>query len=548
MKEGARLLLRNFSTAGLLVGTVFFAMSLTPTLLPRPDVMQGVVSGLSLAAGYAVGAFGHWLWEYLELPQPRRRLVVRIIQWGAAVFCLTLALVFLWRATGWQNAVRELMGMDEAGAVQPLVVGLVAALVFLAVLLAGRLLRRAFLLPARWLRHHVPRRVSTVAGLVFAFLLFWSMVEGVLFSLALRAADRSYQQIDALVEPDFPAPESTYAAGSEHSLLSWEEMGRHGRRFIARRNPAAEIADFTGEPAREPIRVYAGLNAAETPEQRAELALRELRRTGAFERSMLLLITPTGTGWVDQAAMTPLEYLQHGDIASVAAQYSYLPSPLSLVFEGEYGTEMARALFEEVYGYWKQLPEDERPELYLYGLSLGALNSDRSFDLYDIIDDPFQGALWSGPPFRSDTWRTVTERRQPESPAWKPRFRDDSVVRFANQDGGLEEGRADWGSFRVAYLQYASDPVTFFDPASMYREPDWMREPRGPDVSDDLRWFPIVTLLQLTADMTTGASPRGYGHDYAVEDYLDAWVALTEPEDWPQEKLAHLREMLKDRY
>ena len=535
-------MVRHFSP-GLIVGTLFFAISLTPTLLPRTDLVQGIISGLSLAAGYGIGVLGHALWRYLELPAFSAS-VRRIVQWVATSLCILLAALFLWRASDWQNGVRALMEMEEAGRVQPLVVGGVALTMFLALLAAGRLFRWAFLLPSRKLRHYVPRRVSTFAGLLLAFVVFWSLVEGVLFSMALRAADGSYQQIDALMEPDFPAPGDPLRAGSAESLLAWEGMGRQGRRFISRGPTAEEVREHAGEPAASPMRVYVGLNAAETLEERAELALEELKRTDAFGRSVLVLITPTGTGWVDEAAMKPLEYLHRGDVASVAAQYSYLPSPLALMSEGAYGAEMARALFEKVYGHWSRLPRGNRPELYLYGLSLGALNSDRSFDLYDIIDDPFRGVLWSGPPYRSETWRSITERRRPGSPAWRPRFRDDSVVRFANQDGGLEQGRNEWGSFRMAFLQYASDPVTFFSPGSFYREPDWMKEPRGPDVSDELRWFPIVTMLQLAADMIAGTSPTGYGHKYAPEHYLDAWVALTEPPGWSDEALARLRERL----
>lgn len=33
--------LRQFSTAGLVVGTLLFAFSLTPSLLPRPFLSQG---------------------------------------------------------------------------------------------------------------------------------------------------------------------------------------------------------------------------------------------------------------------------------------------------------------------------------------------------------------------------------------------------------------------------------------------------------------------------------------------------------------------------
>ncbi len=533
-------LIRYFSTTGLLVGTLFFALSMTPTLLPRSEITQGVISGLAMASGYGVGVLWVWLWSYFELPKPKSKNQ-NIMQMIAGGFFLLIAVIFLWQASGWQNSVRELMGLEESATVNPFLIGTIAILVFLAVLFLGRLFLATKRNLSKKLERYIPRRVSYVVGLVTTFVLFWLVANGLLFSLILQFADSSYQQFDALMEPEFDQPADPLKTGSAASILSWDEMGREGRRFLSTGPSAADIIEFTSGEVREPIRVYVGMHASESFEERASLALEEMIRVNAFDRSVLVVITPTGTGWVDPAAIEPLEYLHRGDIASVAAQYSYLPSPLSLLAEDEYGADMARALFRAVYNYWTELPQDERPKLYLHGLSLGALNSDRSFDLYDIINDPFHGALWSGPPFRKNTWRTLTQERNPGSPAWLPEFRDGSVVRFANQNGGLTNAEAEWGTFRIAYLQYASDPVTFFEPTSFNREPEWMREPRGPDVSKDLRWFPIVTMLQLAADMATGTAPRGFGHEYAAKHYFDSWLALTEPEGWDDEKLSRLR-------
>jgi uncharacterized membrane protein len=226
-------------------------------------------------------------------------------------------------------------------------------------------------------------------------------------------------------------------------------------------------------------------------------------------------------------------------------QYSYLPSMLALPTDAAYGAENARALFQAVYRHWTGLPRENRPALYLYGVSLGALNSDRSFDVHDIIADPFNGALWAGPPFRSDHWNSIARDRQPGSPSWLPRFRDGSVVRFMNQQGGLEVGAAAWGPFRIAYLQYGSDPITFFSVGSLYREPEWMRGPRAPDVSSALRWFPVVTTVQLMADMAVAdTTPPGYGHVFSAAHYIDAWLALMEPRGWTDDTVAHLKALL----
>lgn len=530
----------RLSIVGLLVGTLFFAFSLTPSLLPRPFLVQGVLSGLSFAAGYGLGVAVMFIWRYLQLPVARGRTVLaaKIV---AAIAIVLIAVSFLWQASNWQNSIRALMGLEESPGGQPFVLGLIAIAVFFVILGLARLFHWVFHRLSQWLHRFVPPRLSHLVGITAAALLFWTLIDGVLVSSLLRITDRSFQQLDALIEDDLPRPVRPEQTGSAGSLIDWEDLGRQGRRFIARGPTAEELSEFLGAPAPAPIRVYVGLNSADSPEERARLALAELRRAGGFERSVLLLVTPTGTGWVDPSAQDTVEYLHRGDIATVAAQYSYLNSPLALLTEGAYGAEMARALFAEVYGHWRTLARDSRPRLFLSGLSLGSLNSDLSFDFYDIIDDPFDGLLWSGPPFRNETWRGVTEQRDPGSPAWLPEFRDGSVVRFMNQHHGLDRSDAEWGNFRMAILQYASDPITFFSPGAAWREPAWMREPRGPDVTPDLRWFPVVTMLQLAADMMVGTAPKGFGHEYAPAHYMDAWLALTEPEGWSEAELARLR-------
>jgi len=530
----------RLSIVGVLLGTVFLSVSLAPSLLPRPPAVQGLLSGVSFAIGYGFGVAGLALWKFLQLPVAGPR-VASVLRVTAAVLCALIAISFLWQASAGQNSLRALMGMEEFVGLRPASVGPIAALVFVMLLALARLFRRTFRFLSRQLARFVPPRVSHLVGTVLSVLLFWSWIDGVLFSFLLRTADQSFQQLDALIEDDLPRPSRPEQTGSAESLIDWQQLGRQGRRFVSGGPDAADLSAFFGTPTPAPVRVYVGLNSADTPEQRARLALEELKRAGGFDRSVLLLVTPTGTGWVDEASQDPAEYLFRGDVATVAVQYSYLNSPLALLTQAAYGAENARAVFVEIYGYWSALPAGARPRLYLNGLSLGSLNSDLSFDLFDIIDDPFAGALWSGPPFRNDSWRRMTRDREPGSPAWLPRYRGGSVVRFMNQNSDSAEGYADWDGFRIVFLQYASDPITFFDPHIAWREPDWMQKPRGPDVSADLRWFPVVTMLQLAADMVVGTAPRGFGHEYAPADYIDAWLALAEPEGWTPSEIERLR-------
>jgi uncharacterized membrane protein len=534
---------RSFAGLGLLLGALFFAASLTPSLIPRTYLLQGVLGGVCFALGYGFGVLLLWTWEFLELPIPSRR-TRRIATWAASAIAIVVVAAFLWRAADWQNSIRGRMGMPPVDTAHPLEVGLIGAVVALALILAGRLFLWMLRTTARPIRRVAPRRVSLLAGFALTAALFALLVDGLVFRIGLRMADSSFQAVDALIDPEISPPSDSAKTGSAASLIDWQDLGRAGRGFVSTGPTSAAIGSFIGRTASEPIRVYVGLNAAETAEARAELALRELQRVGGFDRSVLVVAVPTGTGWVDPAAVDTLEYLHAGDVATVAVQYSYLTSFISILVEPDYGSETGRALFRSVYGHWTKLPRNARPRLYLYGLSLGAIGSEQSLRLHEVLADPIQGAVWAGPPFPTPGWRSMTAERQPGSPAWLPRFGDGSFVRFTNQENALDIPGAKWGPMRIVYLQYASDPVVFFEPASFYGQPAWLDEPRGPDVSPDLRWYPIVTFMQLLLDMAIGlAVPIGHGHLYAHAHYIDAWLAVTAPEGWPSNEVERLKQL-----
>jgi uncharacterized membrane protein len=543
-----RELWHSFSTGGLLLGTLFFAASLTPSLLPRTFLIQGVLSGCSLAAGYGIGVFGSWLWTYMELMQSdgRFRRVARLV---AATGCAIVAVISLWHAAAWQNSVRELMQLQPVDTGHPLLVSLIALAVFVTLIALARFFRLTLRFIATGANRFLPGRVSNVVGVVAAVALFWLLINGVLFRVILRGTEASFREYDALIEPETERPTDPLKTGSSASLLAWDKLGRAGREFISSGPTREEISAFTGRAALQPVRVYVGLRSADTPEARARLALEELKRVGGFQRSVLIVVTPTGTGWVDPAAIDSVEYLHDGAIASVALQYSYLASWVYLLVDPGYGADAARALFQEIYRYWITLPTNSRPRFYLHGISLGAMYSERSMDLIEVIGNQFDGALWSGPPYSSKLWRWLTDHRNPGSPAWLPRFRDGSFVRFMNQHGEFPDpaagASAAWGPMRIVYLQYASDPATFFDYHSFYRELDWMLPPRGPDVSPELRWYPVVTVLQLMLDMLRATdAPIGFGHVYAPAHYIDAWNQVTDVRDWSPAEITRLKQHL----
>lgn len=536
--------IQSLSGLGMAMGTLFFAASLTPTLIPRSSVTQGALAGACLAIGYLLGIACKQLWRYLELPDASGR-TRQIANGLIGVFCLAILAYFMWRAADWQNGIRAAMDLPPVSRLHSYQVCLIAIITFAILLLLGRLFGMAVRAMAGFTRRFVPRRVAAVISIALVTVLVWSLVNNLLFRGVLRILDNSFREYDALLEPERPQPVAAGKTGSPASLVKWDELGRAGREYIAAGPDAAEIADVAGGTSIEPVRVYVGLRAADTAEERARLALEELKRVGGFDRSVLVIVTPTGTGWVDPSAMDTLEFLQRGDVASVAVQYSYLNSPLSLLVEPEFGAESARALFVEIYSYWTKLPKDSRPRLYLHGLSLGAMNSERSAGLFEILGDPLSGALWSGPPFESATWRTATAARNAGTPEWLPEFGDSRIVRFMNQNGSTIPSTHPWGPMRVVYLQYASDAIVFFRFQDAYRPPAWMTAPTGPDVSPHLGWYPVVTMLQLALDMAVATStPMGYGHVYAPEHYVNAWAAVVDPPHWSAGELTTLKEKL----
>ena len=97
LKSWPRRYWSSFSYVGLVFAAVFFAASLSPSLLPRIYIVQGLLSGIALAIGYGVGVFIVWLWHYLELSQPGAK-IERVAKWLTTIGVAVICVIFLWRA------------------------------------------------------------------------------------------------------------------------------------------------------------------------------------------------------------------------------------------------------------------------------------------------------------------------------------------------------------------------------------------------------------------------------------------------------------------
>ena len=187
---------------------------------------------------------------------------------------------------------------------------------------AGRTVRTAYRRTARRLSRHMGARAARATSVVLLVAVVVLVSTGVVWRVAVGAADRSFAARDALTPEDVTRPTSELRSGGPGSLVPWDSLGREGRVFTAGGPDAGEIEAATGTPAQQPIRAYAGAASADTARARADLAVRDLDRAGGFDRADLLVVTTTGTGWVEPSAAASFEYLTGGDSAMVAMQYS----------------------------------------------------------------------------------------------------------------------------------------------------------------------------------------------------------------------------------
>lgn len=513
-----------------MVAALFFSASVTPSLYPRPWLVQGVLSGVSLATGYGLGAGGGALgrrWVRGTSPGRRRAALLATAVVGVALPVWALA----WNYR-WQLDVRALMDIEGSPGGHLLGVVPVAVLTGYAVVVVGRAVGDAHRAYVRLVSRVFAGWGRVAVRLAVPLLLVVFLLDVVIAGRVASEVRESLAAADARSDPGVRRPDSPYRSGAPGSLIPWEAHGRMGRRFIAHGPDTGALTAFSGTPAVPPIRVYAGLASARSPRERAELAVAELERTGAFQREVLVIITPTGTGSVNEFAVDPLEYLYNGDTAAVALQYSRAPSWLTMAGNQERAKQGARHLFAAVTARLRQLPADAAPTVLLYGESLGSFGSEAVFDDIEDVRGRVDGVLWVGPPRANRLWRHLTAQRDAGSPVWQPVYRGGATVRFGAGGATLSQPGGPWQQPRVAYLQHPSDPITWWTTDLLFRRPEWLREPRAPDVSPRMPYLPVVTFLQTGIDTVLGANaPLGHGHMYGPEQ-AEAWALIAPPVGW----------------
>ncbi len=541
---------------GIAFGALFFCLSLTPSLLPRDWLFQGLIGGLNAAIGYGIGVFVEKMLHRFVLrnrrwwpPPPKVLYALKAV---TVVVSAAACVLMVIPAAAWQREVSALMGMDGPGTSSYLRLLIVAVAVGGVCVSMARLLLDLIKTMARFLirRWRLSDEMALLIGAAVVVVVVITLVNGVLLRGFLAGANRVFQPQNTTTGEGVVQPEHRERSGSPDSFAAWDTLGFQGRNFVSTGPHADALAHINGRPAKEPVRVYVGLQTADTDEARMAVLLSELERTGAFDREVLVIAPTTGTGWINPIAARSLEMMYNGDTAIVGSQYSYLPSWISFLGDQQKSMHSGRLMIDAVHDRWAQLPPDRRPRLVLYGESLGSMAGQGAFDwLPDISRMGFSSVLWVGPPNASPLWRGITARRDPGTPEVEPRYDNGRTVRFSQGTDAAQiaaDSAPPWEGTRVMFLQYPSDPIVWWSQDLLFTRPDWLSEPPGRDRTTSMRWYPIITFWQVAADMTNAASvPGGHGHNYG-DFILDGWAGVAPPQGWTRADTERIRVALEE--
>ena len=526
----------DISLIGVVGALVMYGVSVSPSLLARSWQWHAVASGVLSAVGYIVGLT---IQRFYALVVPRLGVEITAPKAVSIAFRAVLLLgFFLWFLRWLLQSYRErkranhLVGM-RGETLGEYLLGTVCAFILMMALLGVAW-------GLQWIGRAIVSVLSQWMHMVFALALsllilvviVYALTSQVLLKLGVNFFTRHARKMNNRTAKGIVQPQVPERSGSPQSRSSWRAVGGQGRVFLGRGPSRADIEAVTGCSAMEPIRVYAGMpEEGQSLQNAADLVVEELHRTGAFDRAVILIATSTGSGWVDEWQVQPLEYLTRGNCATASMQYSFVPSSINFLTDLDVSEEAAVILFETIRCAVDEIPEDRRPALFVCGESLGAYASQHVFSgIVDVLSRT-DGALWVGTPAFTPMHAELTAIRHRGSPEVAPVVANGRHVRFVNVPENLWAdvyGRelGDWNYPRIVYAQHPSDPVVWWKSELVWHKPDWISEKVDGDVSPHMQYTRGATYIQVLVDMpVAGTAPGGHGHTYH-EELIPLWEAI----------------------
>lgn len=333
--------------------------------------------------------------------------------------------------------------------------------------------------------------------------------------VALNRLTRHVMHADDVVEPAYPEPPTNpHVTAGPNSVVAFDAIGKEGRRFVLMALTPEEITDVMGQPATAPVRAVAGYASAKTAEDRAKIALAELERLGAFDRSVIVVAAPTGVGYVNYSFAEAVEYLTLGDCAIIVPQYALVPSALALGQTRE-GVAQQRLILAGIRDRIAEFPPDRRPRLLQFGESLGAevALDVVARDTVEFDDLGIDRGLYLGTPFRTKLW----ER-------WFHNHASVDPLGLLGQVAEAAEIANLPATVRHVQVVHRDDPINMFGFAMLVRAPWWMGPPhtRPPGVPRETAFRPVITFIITLVDLKNGMNSKPgefvrRGHDYRIE-------------------------------
>ena len=526
----------DISLIGVVGALVMYGVSVSPSLLARSWQWHAVASGVLSAVGYIVGLT---IQRFYALVVPRLGVEITAPKAVSIAFRAVLLLgFFLWFLRWLLQSYRERKRANHLVGMRGETLGEYLLGTFCAFILMLALLGVAWGL--QWIGRAIVIVLSQWMHMVFALALsllilvviVYALTSQVLLKLGINFFTRHARKMNNRTAKGIVQPQVPERSGSPQSRSSWRAVGGQGRVFLGRGPSRADIEAVTGCSAMEPIRVYAGMpEEGQSLQNAADLVVEELHRTGAFDRAVILIATSTGSGWVDEWQVQPLEYLTRGNCATASMQYSFVPSSINFLTDLDVSEEAAVILFETIRRAVDEIPEDRRPALFVCGESLGAYASQHVFSgIVDVLSRT-DGALWVGTPAFTPMHAELTAIRHRGSPEVAPVVANGRHVRFVNVPENLWAdvyGRelGDWNYPRIVYAQHPSDPVVWWNSELVWHKPDWISEKVDGDVSPHMQYTRGATYIQVLVDMpVAGTAPGGHGHTYH-EELIPLWEAI----------------------
>jgi len=284
----------GLSFLGVIAALAMYAVSVSPSLMARSWTWHAVASGILVACGYVAGL----VVQNVGLLVIRLTgLTVRASDPAEIGFRVAAAALF---AIWWFYAVIQSYRRDRVAATLVNMPGetigeyLLGTAGAIAVAWALLMIVRAFNHLGRiliaTLAGFMPRPAAIITGVAILFVIIFFLTSKVILRGGIGFFRRKAEQLNMRTARGIYKPTVPERSASPASPVTWESVGGQGRVFLGRGSSRRDIAQVCGVDAMEPIRVYSGMPTGGTGiEQAAATVVAELRRTGAFDRAVILI-------------------------------------------------------------------------------------------------------------------------------------------------------------------------------------------------------------------------------------------------------------------